>query len=198
MKKVIVCALIAMTGLAAIHYVPDCQAEAAVEDLESGASALMVDNGSGDNFLVNGITKVPIYQDYENPETGEYIHWKREANSRSLKSAKSGVVKEFTFKIRFSITSSAFTVNSSKVKVTTDAWIEDYTGHVSNSNNTGHRYAVSLDGFGGGGVELALGTKQSGKISGLRKGGQYRVTIVNRDALSDSNYLSGSGSIISQ
>lgn len=65
-------------------------------------------------LIVNGTDIVYVGEDYENPDTGEYVHWNE---SR-------GVDKSFSFKIRYSVTSSKFTVHSDKVRVSADAEVD--------------------------------------------------------------------------
>lgn len=72
-------------------------------------------------LIVNGTDIVYVGEDYENPETGEYVHWNQTAR---------GIDKSFSFKIRYSVSSSEFTVHSSKVLVSADAEVEDLNGNV--------------------------------------------------------------------
>ena len=45
-------------------------------------------------LVVNGTDIVRVGEDYENPETGEYVRWDKDAK---------GVDKTFSFKIRYSV-----------------------------------------------------------------------------------------------
>lgn len=135
-------------------------------------------------LIVNGTDIVYVGEDYESPDTGEYIHWN---DSR-------GVDKSFSFKIRYSVTSSKFTVHSEKVLVSADAHVEDLSGNTV-SGYTGHLYTVSVTGVYSRSLQFSVGNSQSGTISGLSNGGSYKVTITNNDYLSDTRYLVGSGSV---
>lgn len=137
-------------------------------------------------LIVNGTDVVLIGEDYENPETGEYIHWGKER----------GTDKSFSFKIQSTLKSSKFTVNSTKEKVTCSASITDSSLNPI-SGYTGHQYTVSLSkGIGSGkSLKFKVGGTQSGTITGLTKGGSYYVQITNNDYLPSTRYLSGSGTI---
>ncbi len=140
-------------------------------------------------LVVNGTDIVYVGEDYENPDTGEYIHWNQ---SRS----NSNIDKSFEFKIRYSVTSSKFTVHSDKVLVSADAEVQDLDGNVV-SGYEGHLYTVSIVGWYSRNLQFSVGYEQSGTISGLDNGGSYKVTIINNDYLSDTRYLVGSGTILS-
>lgn len=136
-------------------------------------------------LVVNGEDIVHVGEDYENPDTGEYVHWN--ANAR-------GVDKSFSFKIRYSITSSSFTVHSSKVLVSSNAHVEDLYGNWVSGFN-GHLYTVSIVGWYARNLQFSVGSSQSGTVSGLDNGGSYKVQITNNDYLSDTRYLVGSGTV---
>ena len=142
-------------------------------------------------IIINGNTKIPMYQNYYNQDTGEYFLWNITADS------KGSVAKSFSFKIHYSVTSSDFTFNSSKVKVVASAHIEDYTGTWSTGNNNGHKYTVEIFRglFTSKSLQFAIGGTESGTISGLSSGKSYKVRIINNDAVSSTNYLVGSGTI---
>ena len=135
-------------------------------------------------LVVNGTDIVYVGEDYENPDTGEYIRWKE---SR-------GVDKEFYFKIRYSVTSSKFTVHSDKVYVSANAEVQDLYGNKVNGYD-GHKYTVYIDGWYSRKLEFYVGGEQSGTISGLKNGGSYSVTIINNDRITDTEYLVGDGTI---
>lgn len=135
-------------------------------------------------LIVNGTDIVYVGEDYENPDTGEYVYWNE---SR-------GVDKSFSFKIRYSVTSSKFTVHSDKVRVSADAEVEDLNGNIVNGYD-GHLYTVSIVGWYSRNLQFSVGSKQSGTISGLDKRGSYKVTITNNDYLTDTRYLVGSGTV---
>lgn len=135
-------------------------------------------------LVVNGTDIVYVGEDYENPITGEYIHW----------NASRGVDKSFSFKIRYSVTSSKFTVHSEKVLVSADAHVEDLNGNTV-SGYKGHLYTVSIDGVYSRNLQFSVGSTQSGTIRGLSNGGSYKVIITNNDYLSDTRYLVGSGTV---
>lgn len=134
--------------------------------------------------IVNGEDIVFVGEDYENSETGEYIRWN---NTR-------GVDKSFSFKVRYSVTSSKFTVHSSKVQVSAKAHVEDLDGNTE-SGYTGHLYTVSLVGIYTRNLQFAVGSSESGVISGLKEDGSYAVKISNNDYLTDQQYLVGSGTV---
>lgn len=157
---------------------------------EVNAATLNLEDNSG-YYIVNGNTRIPMYQDYDNPDTGEYFHW-------MISKTRSGqVIKTFSYKIRWSVTSSKFTVDSSKVKITSNAHIEDEYGTVF-SGNDGHKYEVSIVGILTRNLKFSIGENESGTVSGLQKGGNYTIRITNESAVSASNYLTGSGQVISQ
>lgn len=134
--------------------------------------------------IVNGQEIVYEGENYDNPNTGEYIHWTGERNAD----------KNFTFKIRYSVQSSKFTVHSSKVLIKSNAHIEDVYENVLSGYN-GHLYQVTIDGFYSRALQFSVGSSQSGTIKGLKNGGSYRVTIINNDYLDGNKYLVGSGSV---
>lgn len=136
-------------------------------------------------LVVNGTDIVRVGEDYENPETGEYVRWDKDAR---------GVDKTFSFKIRYSISSSKFTVHSSKVSVKANAHIEDLKGNTV-SGYKGHKYTVSIVGVYARNLQFAVQGKQSGTVSGLKKNGSYKVTITNNDYLDATKNLVGSGSV---
>ena len=136
-------------------------------------------------LIVNGSDIVYVGEDYENPDTGEYVHWDSKAR---------GTDKTFSFKVRYSVTSSNFTVHSTKVLVSADAKVEDLYGNIVSGYN-GHLYTVSLVGLYSRNLQFSVGNAQSGTISGLNKGESYKVTITNNDYLSDTRYLVGSGQV---
>ena len=126
-------------------------------------------------LIVNGTDIVHVGEDYEN------------ADAR-------GVDKSFTFKIRYSVTSSSFTVHSNKVTISADAQVEDLYGNILSGYN-GHKYTVSLIGLYYRNLQFEVGGTQSGTISGLNNGGSYKVQVTNNDYLSDTTYLVGSGTV---
>lgn len=136
-------------------------------------------------LIVNGTDIVYVGEDYENPETGEYIRWNENAR---------GVDKKFSFRIRYSVTSSDFTVSSSKVRVKVDADVIDYAEVVQDGYD-GHAYTVSVSGVYSRNLQFSVGDVGIGTITDLKDGGTYRVTITNNDYLEYGYYLDGSGSI---
>lgn len=144
-----------------------------------------VEQDEREYLVVNGTDVVPVGEDYENPDTGEYVHWN--VNAR-------GTDKKFSFKIRYSLTSSSFKVNSTKEKVAASASVQDNKGNKL-SGYKGHKYTVSLVGVYSRNLQFAVSGKQSGTVTGLKKGGSYKVKITNNDHLSDTKYLVGSGTV---
>lgn len=140
-------------------------------------------------LVINGNERVYVGENYYNEDTGEYIYWINNDNARSGELAKS-----FTFRIRYSITSSDFTVNSTSVAVVTDAHVEDIYGNEV-SGYQGHAYQVDSIGIYARTLKFSIGGTQTGTVTGLQNGGSYRVRISNSDYLSDLYYLVGGGTI---
>lgn len=134
--------------------------------------------------IINGIYKVYEGENWESPATGEYFYW----------TGTRGVDKSFTFNIRYSVQSSEFTINGTQVIVTADAEVRDDNGYYLKGFK-GHLYSVSIDGWYSRWLQFSVGRKQSGTISGLKKGGKYKVTIMNNDYLEYGQNLVGSGTI---
>lgn len=95
------------------------------------------------NLIVNGTDIVRVGEDYENPETGEYVRWDKDAK---------GVDKTFSFKIRYSVSSSKFTVHSTKVSVKAKMWEKHFWIFcfqklliIAITDNTGLPYSKSID-----------------------------------------------------
>ncbi len=139
-------------------------------------------------LIINGNQVVRAYENYENPETGEYVHWTTNVNARGT------IVKSFEYKIRYSVTSSSFTVGSTSVSVSSNAHVEDIYGNYA-SGYSGHAYQIQITGIFSRNLYFSVGGTESGTLSGLQNGGSYTVTIINNDYLSDIYYLVGSGSI---
>lgn len=137
-------------------------------------------------LIVNGTDIVYVGEDYENPNTGEYIRWNTNAR---------GVDKSFSFNIRYSVTSSSFTVHSTSVLVKANAHVESVIDGSVQSGYTGHLYTVSVVGVYSRNLQFSVGNAQSGTITGLQNGGSYKVTITNNDYLDSSKTLVGSGTI---
>ena len=135
-------------------------------------------------IVVNGTDRVRVGEDYKNSETGEYIRWDKNARKAD---------KTFSFKIRYSISTSKFEVKSSTVSVKSDAHIEDYRGNVVNGK--GHKYTISIIGVLTRNLKFAVQGTQKGTVTGLKKGGKYKVTITNNDYLDNTKYLVGNGSV---
>lgn len=139
-------------------------------------------------FIVNGEKVVRLNENYENPETGEYFRWVTNPNARGT------IAKSFEFKIRYSVTSSKFTVDSSTVTVSSSAQVQDRYGY-NQSGYSGHAYQIQVTGIYSRNLYFSVGGTESGTISNLESGGSYKVTIINNDYLNDSLYLVGSGTI---
>jgi len=137
-----------------------------------------------DYVIINGKHIVYEGENFEDPSTGEYFRWD---NSR-------GIDKFFSFKIRYSVQSSNFRVNSSKVLIASDAHIENSSGRKLYGYN-GHSYTVSIGGWYSRDLKFAVGGNEAGTVSGLTKGGQYRVSIYNSDSLGEDKYLVGEGTV---
>ncbi|MBM6841014.1 hypothetical protein H6A03_05610 [[Clostridium] spiroforme] len=130
---------------------------------------------------------------YYNPETGEYFIW--EQNSRST-------AKVFSFKIRYSVTSNTFRLNSSTVR------IRVYRATFVKENNTpasccnSHQFQVDLR------REAILDTHNIATFyapfistqtwnlgGGFYTSENYYVQIGNIDNLPSDVYLAGSGEV---
>lgn len=85
-------------------------------------------------------------------------------------------------------------MHSDKVRVSAEAEVEDLYGNIVNGYD-GHLYTVSIVGLYSKNLQFSVGSKQSGKISGLDNGGSYKITITNNGKLTDTRYLVGSGNV---
>ncbi|MBM6929632.1 hypothetical protein H5999_00955 [[Clostridium] spiroforme] len=130
---------------------------------------------------------------YYNPETGEYFIW--EQNSRST-------AKVFSFKIRYSVASSYFELNSGTVR------IKVYRATFVKENNTpasccnGHEFQVDLrrhtyfDTHNIATFYAPFISTQTWNLgSGFFTNEPYYVEIGNIDNLPDGVYLAGSGEV---
>lgn len=139
-------------------------------------------------LIINGEQVVHAYENYENAKTGEYVRWITRLTSSG------GIVKTFSYKIRYSVTSSKFTVGSTSVNVSSDAHVEDIYGNYA-SGYSGHAYQIQVTGIFSRNLYFSVDGTESGTINGLTNGGSYSVSIINNDYLSDYYYLVGSGTI---
>lgn len=133
--------------------------------------------------VINNTEIVRVGENYYNEETGEYLIWGKER----------GLDKSFKFKIRYSITSDSFAVNGSSVTISTSAAVTYDNDDVSGYD--GFKYYVYLDGIWSRKLSFAVGGTESGKISGLVKGGKYKVSITTGGELPDNYYLQGNGTV---
>lgn len=156
---------------------------------ETNAAELSKQNDD-DCFIINGNIKVPMYTDYYNPETGEYLRWKDTVDSKGT------IAKTFEFRIRYSVTSAKFTISSTSVYVNSSAWYEDGAGN-PHMGDDGHRYTIDVyGGFVDRSIQCDIGGTESGTLSGFTSGNKYRVRITNNDDLPYSTYyLGGVGTI---
>lgn len=155
--------------------------------LASGMNSnLEIESDTREYLIVNGKDIVYVGEDYENSDTGEYVKW----------SNIKGTDKTFNFNIRYSVTSSSFTINGTKVRVTANANVQDLQG-VNQSGYDGHLYTVSIVGVYSRNLQFSVGSTQSGTITGLQNGGSYKVQITNNDYLSETRTLVGSGTVYS-
>lgn len=144
-------------------------------------------------FIINDKVVISYGENYYNPETGEYFIWTTDPNTRS-----SSVAKHFTYKIAHSVTSSTFTVNSSKVRITSSAVVTGGNG-VPLPGFDGTRYTVSLTGIYSRTLNFYVDGTETGTISGLVNGGSYSVRIAVQEYLPTypaQHYLEGSGDVI--
>lgn len=135
-------------------------------------------------FIINGNIIVCEGENYYNEDTGEYFVW---GNER-------GVDKSFSFKIRHSVTSSSFKVNGTKVKIESSAYIGDYNDNKI-SGYDGFKYIVSISGIYSRKLHFATDGTESGTISGLKKGGSYRVEVATDEEVPANYYLIGDGTV---
>lgn len=141
----------------------------------------------------NQAIKISYGENYENKETGEYFRWIN--TSQKGISASGTVAKEFEFRIRSSVKSSSFTIDSSSVGVEATAWVEDTFGNLQ-SGYSGHKYTVKLNRFlTSKSLQFDIGGTESGTISGLSSGGSYTLEVQNNDYLPSSEYLVGYGTV---
>ncbi len=127
-------------------------------------------------------------ENYENPETGEYIRW-RITTDTALRTAK-----VFDFKIRYSLTTSQFVMGNTSAMVYTSANIVDLAEQPV-SGYSGHRYSVKITGVYTRSLTFTIGGTSAGLVTGLTEGGKYKATIINNDYLDDVHYLMGTCSI---
>lgn len=143
-------------------------------------------------FIINGEEIVYYGENYINSETGEYFIWKTNPNSRSSSS------REFSFKIRSSVESSYFTINSTKVSVEANANVTDEDFNWVNGFD-GFPYTVTIRGVFGRKLNFEVGGTETGTVTGLVNGGEYKVEIAKgSEELPSSpftHYLSGDGCV---
>ena len=146
--------------------------------------------------LENIYSEVNYYDEngnYINPETGEYFIW--EQNSRST-------AKVFSFKIRYSVTSGAFLLNSETVR------IRVYRATFVKENNTpasccnGHEFQVDLrrdtylDTHNIATFYAPFISTQTWNLGGgFFLNAPYYLQIGNIDNLPSDVYLAGSGEV---
>lgn len=130
---------------------------------------------------------------YYNPETGEYFIWEQNARSTA---------KVFSFKIRYSVTSNTFRLNSSTVR------IRVYRATFVKENNTsasccnGHEFQVDLrreaifDTHNKATFYAPFISTQTWNLgSGFYTTENYYLEINNIDTLPSDVYLAGSGEV---
>ena len=145
-------------------------------------------------YIINGELKVPMNQNYYNPDTGEYFIWDDSANETV--GSRDSNAKYFTFKIRHSVTSGKFTISSSTVRVDSFATVVDGADEPVAGYDP-QNYSVTLYRIiGGQTLNFESGYSETGYLYGLSAGSQYRVTIAHTDAtLPAGLYLSGHGNV---
>lgn len=138
-------------------------------------------------FVVNDTEIVRPGENYENTNTGEYFRWE----TGSARSAQ----KKFSFKIRYTIKSSSFTINASQAKLSVNAHVKTDSGTTVSGYN-GHLYSVSLlHAVSTKTIQCSVGYAHTGTFTGLSKGKSYYVYVVNNDELPATKFLVGNGSI---
>ena len=135
---------------------------------------------------IDGEQTIDMYENWENPATGEYFRWSN-IDSRSID-------KKFSFKIQWSVTSAKFKVNGTSVKINCDAYICNRSEKPV-SGYSGHNYSVSLKGIYSRTLNFKVNGTHTGTITGLQKGGSYTIKVNNTDSLPDDLYLMGSGTV---
>ena len=130
-------------------------------------------------------------QDWENPETGEYFRWLDE-----VPTTRGTIAKEFEFKIRTSVLSSGFSINSTAVDIYANAKVRNgetnkvlpgYDDAVFSVTLIRVLWSKTISGTVGDGL--------SGSISGLTSGTNHQIRITNKDRLPDGYYLVGDGTV---
>lgn len=130
---------------------------------------------------------------YINPETGEYFIW--EQNSRST-------AKVFSFKIRYSVTSTYFQLNSSTVRIKVYRATFQHEDNTTASCCNGHEFQVDLrrrsflDTHNIATFYAPFISTQTWNLgSGFFTNEQYYLQIGNIDNLPSGVYLAGSGEV---
>lgn len=146
--------------------------------------------------LENNTTETGYYDEngnYINPETGEYFIW--EQNSRST-------AKVFSFKIRYSVTSSYFQLNSSTVRIKVYRATFQHEDNTTASCCNGHELQVDLrrrsflDTHNKATFYAPFISTQTWNLGGgFSTIDQYYLEINNIDTLPSNVYLAGSGEV---
>ncbi|MBL7574445.1 hypothetical protein SAMN00017477_2130 [Peptoniphilus asaccharolyticus DSM 20463] len=171
--------------------------------------AVVMINGSSDKLFAQvdkPYDKAPALQslyeqgkvekvDYYNPTTGEYFAWVN-PNEVTLRSA-GHIAKYFSYDIRWNVTSDAFIINSSDVRVYSNGHLKDGYGNYINAD---FPYKIHLRTGWFGGADLSYNTRYSeeSRYTQTNRGGKYTLTV-SVDADTD-NYgpgarLVGSGRV---
>lgn len=132
-------------------------------------------------FIINDKEIIYFGEYYENTETGEYFRWITNPD------AKGEIAKEFEFKIRHSVKSSKFKINSTKVSVESSAVVTD-AANDSVSGYNDHPYSVSINGTYSRTLDFSTGGTESGTISGLVNGGSCQPEKQQAEAEGDDPY----------
>lgn len=147
------------------------------------------------NALENN-TQTSYYDEngnYFNPETGEYFIW--EQNTRST-------AKVFSFKIRYSVTSNAFLLNSETVRIRVYRATFQKADNTTASCCNNHQFQVDLrrdtylDTHNVATFYAPFISTQTWNLgSGFFLNAPYYLEINNNYSLPDGVYLAGSGEV---
>lgn len=130
---------------------------------------------------------------YYNPETGEYFIW--EQNTRST-------AKVFSFKIRYSVTSNLFRLNTEKVQIKVYRATFQKADNTSTSCCNSHEFQIDLrrnaffDTHNKATFYAPFISTQNWNLgSGFYTNAEYYLEINNNYSLPDGVYLAGSGEV---
>jgi len=131
----------------------------------------------------------------------EYFNWVNNSQENGVNLYDSiSSIKDFEFKIRASVKSIPFTINSSSVSITSYGVVRDANDEIV-SNYKGEKYTIdlTLDSFPWTtkSASFTVGSEEEKTITGLSSGKDYIITIRNSNMnfTGTSYYLVGYGSV---